>query len=76
MKVTHHWRHSKRPYGVLYSDFVQSRFKSFKTMISALDFACDQPEFLEGMCPEVVEFAISTNHKIIHKGGFREFCLR
>jgi hypothetical protein len=76
MKVTYHWKHSKRPYGVIYSDYVQSRWKSFKTMDEALNFACEQPEWIEGMNPEIVEFAIRTNHKIIHKGGFREFCLR
>ena len=74
MKVTHHWRGTKKPYGVIYSDFIQSRSKSFKTMIEALDFAMNQSEFLEGMNPEIVEFAIRTNHKIIHKGGFKEFC--
>ena len=75
MKVTNHWRESKKPYGVIYSDFVKSRSKSFKTMIEALDFACDQSEWLEGMNREILEYAIRTNHKIIHKSGFKQFCL-
>ena len=62
-------------YSVKYSTFSSSRslFKTFKTMLAALDFVITLQEYVEVVDPTIVAYAINTNHPIQKKGGWSCF---
>jgi hypothetical protein len=49
--------------------------KSFMTIDEVLDYACSLPEWLTCVDNELAERAVETNHRILSKGGVREFQL-
>jgi len=45
------------------------------TIDEVLDYACSLPEWLTCVENELAERAVETNHRILSKGGVREFQL-
>ena len=50
------------------------KYKCFKTVQGACDFAAEQGEYIDTCAGEVVDWAKKNNHRIQYKGGFQEFC--
>ena len=76
MKISRQEQFLNKPYLVIWSDlgFVKEKNRTFATIDEALDFSCEQREYVDHCSRDVVEYAKKTNHRILQKGGFQEFC--
>lgn len=62
-------------YSILYSrNDGKTRMESFTTIDEALDAACSISESLTFAAPPIAERARETNHRVLNKNGFQEFC--
>ena len=51
------------------------KYKCFKSIQDACDFAAEQGEYIDSCADMVVDWVKKNNHKIQYKGGFQEFCV-
>jgi hypothetical protein len=66
----------RKPYIVIWSDtkkLKQTR-TCFKNIEDALDFACSQGEWCDGLCSVIKEYIVLNNHRMQQHAGYREFC--
>ena len=75
MKLNSQTMKDKKYYVVIWSEmgFVQTKFKSFKTILDAFEFGCSKSEWIDSMSSDMVEYAKINYHRILHKGGMMEF---
>ena len=50
------------------------KYKTFKTIEEACDFAAQQHEYIDSCADVVVDWVKKNEHKIQFKGGWVEFC--
>jgi hypothetical protein len=65
-----------KPYIVVWSDTKQLKQTrtSFKNIEVALDFACSQGEWIDGLSYEIKEYIVRKNHRMQQHSGYDEFC--
>ena len=51
------------------------KYKTFKTIQEACDFAFGQHEYIDTCAGVVIDWVKKNNHRIQYKGGFQEFCV-
>jgi hypothetical protein len=75
-KLPNRKRVLKKQYGVLYTKFNEKqRCEGFLLIEDAFDFAMAEPEWITCFDPAMLKIAIQLNHRILSKGGVREFIL-
>ena len=50
------------------------KYKTFKTIQEACDFAAEQDEYIDTCAGVVIDWVKKNNHRIQFKGGWVEFC--
>ncbi len=65
-----------KPYIVIWSDTkkLKPTRTSFKTCEDALEFACSQNEWVDGVSSEIKEYIVRNNHRMQQHAGYNEFC--
>ena len=67
---------TKKPFIVRCSSINHlTKYHSFMTIEECLSFAIDNSEFLTDMDDYYLKYIKTNNHRIMRKGGFKEFCL-
>ena len=67
-------RKGLKKYCVFYEDSMINKYKCFKTIEGACNFAFGQGEYIDSCDDVVVDWVKKNNHRIQFKGGFQEFC--
>ena len=64
----------RRKFCVFYHSAGSNKYKCFKTIENACNYACEHPEYIDSCAQVVVEWVKRHNHRIQYKGGWVEFC--
>ena len=64
----------RQKYCVFYHAAGSNKYKCFKTIEDACNYACGQREYIDSCAAVVVEWVKRNNHRIQYKGGWVEFC--